>query len=75
MATLSRLAWSHQSGLSSWNGFIEGDKVAGSGMHSGSGGVLVSDYGWVDAETVCKRTKESTQAFADRWHRLVEAIS
>ena len=55
--------------------FIEGNKVAGSGPRPSSGEVLVSDYGWVDAEAVCRRTKEVTQAFADRWHKLVEAIN
>ena len=54
--------------------FIEGYKVAGSGPRPTSGEVLISDYGWVNAEAVCQKTKETTQSFADRWRKLVEAI-
>ena len=54
---------------------IEGKKVGGCDRQPPTGEILVCDHGWVDAALASERTKETTQAFAERWHQLVDAIS
>ena len=54
---------------------IEGKKVGGCDRRPPAGEILVCDHGWVDAALICEHTKETAQAFADRWHHLVDAIN
>ena len=53
---------------------LEGREIGGS-LQPASGEILVCDHGWVDAALVCQYTKEVTQEFADRWHKLVDMIN
>ena len=54
---------------------LEGRKIGGCSLQPTAGEILVCDHGWVDAALVCQHTKEPTQEFADRWHKLVDMIS
>ena len=54
---------------------IEGKKVGGCARQPSAGEILVCDHGWVGAALICEHTKETKQAFAERWHQLVDAIN
>ena len=54
---------------------VDGKKLGGCAQQPVAGEILACDHGWVDARMACEYTKEKTQDFAERWHKLVDAIS
>ena len=54
---------------------IDGVKVAGTTAVPTKEHVLECETGWVDAGTVCRRTREEIKAFSDRWRGLVDQIN